>query len=244
MPPAAETVAIAASDGARLSAGWMRPATANGNCVAVLHGIGDSRVGSVGFAPLFLNAGYSVLLPDSRAHGASEGRFVTYGLFEKYDALAWVDWMRRAGCGKVYGLGESLGAAVLIQAAAVRPAFSAIVAECAFADLREAAVDRARGLAGPAAGLVVGAGMLYARFVDGLDFREVSPVRSIAVARTPILLIHGLDDFRTPPSNSERLAAANRSDPLWLVPHALHTGAAAAAPEEFRARVLAWFARH
>jgi len=243
-PPGADTVAIAASDGARMSAWWMRPANWNGNCVTVLHGIGDSRVGSAGFAPLFLNEGYAVLLPDSRAHGASEGRFVTYGLFEKYDTLSWADWMRRAGCGKVYALGESLGAAVLIQAAAVRPVFSAIVAECAFADLRETAEYRARFAAGPAAKFVVGSGMLYARFADGLDFTLVSPLRSIALARTPILLIHGLADSRTPPSNSERLAEANKSDPLWLVPNALHTGAAAAAPAEFRSRVLAWFAGH
>jgi hypothetical protein len=145
MPPGAETVEIAAADGARLSAWWMRPAVSNGNCVAVLHGIGDSRVGSAGFAPLFLNEGYSVLLPDSRGHGASGGRFVTYGLFEKYDALAWADWMRRAGCGKVYGSGESLGAAVLIQAAAVRPSIACAVWAVLLPGLLSAAACFTRG---------------------------------------------------------------------------------------------------
>jgi fermentation-respiration switch protein FrsA (DUF1100 family) len=112
----------------------------------VLHGIGDSRVGSAGFAPIFLQDGYSVLLPDSRGHGASEGKFVTYGLLEKHDTLAWAEWMRRAGCVKLYGLGESLGAAVLIQTVAIRPVFAAIVAECAFADLREIAEYRVRSM--------------------------------------------------------------------------------------------------
>ncbi len=221
----------------------MRPAAANGNCVMVLHGIADSRVGSAGFAPMFLEKGYAVLLPDSRGHGVSEGRFVTYGLQEKYDAIAWAEWMRRAGCRKVYGLGESLGAAVLIQAAAVRPAFAAIVAECPFADLREIAEYRVAA-AGPLAKAVVASGMLYARIVDGLDFSQVSPVRSIAATSTPFLLIHGLSDDRTPYSNSVRLAAANRANTLWLVPKAGHTGAASAAPEEFRRRVLGWFDAH
>lgn len=217
----------------------------------VLHGIGDSRVGSVGFAPIFLDQGYAVLVPDSRAHGASEGRFITYGQLEKYDVIAWTDWMRSTGCHKIYGLGESLGASVLIQAAAVQPAFAAIVAECAFADLRDTAEYRVRQMlrmpelvAVLVAKVVVGNGMLYADLVDGLSFREVSPLRSIAAAATPILLIHGLSDLRTPPYNSEKLARANPRNQLWLVPRALHTGAMAAEPHEFRRRVLGWFAEH
>ncbi len=88
-PQGAITIALAARDGVTLSAWWLRAPASNSNCVLVLHGVGDSRAGSAGFAPMFLEAGYSVLLPDSRAHGASGGQFVTYGLLEKYDALEW-----------------------------------------------------------------------------------------------------------------------------------------------------------
>jgi fermentation-respiration switch protein FrsA (DUF1100 family) len=213
----------------------------------VLHGIGDSRVGSAGFAPLFLREGYSVLAPDGRGHGTSEGAYVTYGLREKFDTVAWVEWMQRAGCGKVYGLGESLGAAVLIQAAGVRSVFAAIVAECAFADLRGIAAYRVGQMTRMplfVSRFVVGSAWLYARAADGFDFDQVSPVRMIVGTPTPILLIHGLSDTRTPPSNSEELARANSRNSLWLVPGAVHTGASAAAPEEFRERVLGWFAAH
>ena len=248
-PPNALTVSVAGSDHAKLSAWWFTAAKPNGNCVVVLHGIKDSRASSLRYAPMFLNEGYDVLLPDSRAHGASEGQFVTYGLLEKYDVLTWAEWMKRAGCGKLFGLGESLGASILIQAAAVQPAFSAIVAECPFADLRGAAEFRLRRmmriprlLAAPAAVAIVNSGEVYARWVDGLNLEEVSPVRVIGRESTPILLIHGLSDSRTPFSDSQQLAAANPRNALWLVPNARHTGAAEAAPEEFRTRVLGWFA--
>jgi len=213
----------------------------------VLHGIADSRVSSVGFAPMFLNEGYAVLAPDSRAHGASGGQFVTYGLLERYDVIAWAAWMKGAGCGKVYALGESLGASILIEAAAIQPAFVAIVAECPYADLREVAQYRVRRMTrAPAflAGIVVSSAMFYARWADGLNLSQVSPVSVIAHVSTPILLIHGLDDNLTPPYNSEELANANPRDPLWLVRNATHTGAAAAEPAEFQRRVLAWFAEH
>ena len=250
-PPNATEVSILAADQSTLRAWWLRPTKSNGNCVVVLHGIADSRVGSIGFAPMFLNEGYSVLLPDSRAHGASGGRLVTYGLLEKYDVIAWADWMKRTGCHNLYGLGESLGASILIQAAAVAPAFTAIVAESPYADLRETAEYRVRRMsrmpgfvAIPLAKAVVTSAVLYARWADGLDLRQVSPLSAIAHESTPILLIHGTKDFRTPASNSQRLASANPRNSLWLVPNAGHTGASAQAPEEFRGRVLGWFREH
>src|SRR5690242_13450487 len=70
-PPNALNVEVVANDNVRLVAWWLRPATPNGNCVIVLHGIADSRAGSAGFAPMFLTQGYGVLVPDSRAHGES-----------------------------------------------------------------------------------------------------------------------------------------------------------------------------
>jgi len=246
-PAGVVTVVVRARDGASLSAWWVQPSKPNGNCVAVLHGIADSRSSARGFAPLFLNEGYAVLLPDSRAHGASGGEYVTYGLLEKYDVIAWASWMKQAGCHKLYALGESLGASILIQSAGVQPVFSAIAAECPYADLREVAEYRVRQMGHVpefVARIVVETSLIYAEWVDGVDLRRVSPIESIAHASTPILLIHGLRDFRTPPWNSERLAHANPSASLWLVAYADHTGASSTEPVEFRRRVLAWFVEH
>lgn len=246
-PFGATNVVVRARDGVSLRAWWLEPGKSNGSCVMVLHGIADSRAGAAGFAPMFLEQGYRVLLPDSRAHGESGGEFITYGLLEKYDAIAWAHWLHAQGCRGIYGLGESLGGSILIQAASVAPVFRAIVAECPYADLREIGEYRVRGMA-PLPGLfakaVISSGLVYARFFDGLDLRQVSPVKTIAWTATPILLIHGLRDFRTPPSQSRELAAANPHDPLWLVPNAGHCGASAAAPVEFRRRVLGWFEDH
>ncbi len=203
----------------------------DGRCVILLHGIADRR--GAGFAPLFLEAGYSVLAPDSRAHGESGGADVTYGLLEKQDLLDWAAWSRSQGCVAIYTLSESLGAAVAIQSAEIEPALRAIVAECSFSDLPS-----------PLDAWVVHAGMLWARVRYGFDFRTVSPLTAIARTRTPILLIHGLADRQTPPAHSEAPARANRTAELWLVPGAGHTEAAQAAGPEFARRVLAWFARH
>lgn len=93
-PPNAGPVELTAKDNVTLRAWWLHPTTRNGNCIIVLHGIADSRAGSVNFAPMFLTQGYAVLVPDSRAHGESGGNFVTYGLLEKYDVIGWTGWMK------------------------------------------------------------------------------------------------------------------------------------------------------
>jgi len=197
---------------------------------------------------MFQSNNYSMLLPDSRAQGSSGGEFVTYGLLEKSDVVEWAHWLRREGCASIYGLGESLGASILIQAAAVEPAFAAIVAESPYADLKELANYRIvlmtrlpRLLASPLAAAVVNTNMVYARLRYGLRLDAVSPVADIARTATPILLIHGLQDSRTPAAHSRALARANPRAVLWLVPAAGHTGAFRAEPREFESRVVAWF---
>jgi len=246
------TVSMRASDGAALQAWFVTPRDKpRGRCVAVLHGIADSRIGAVGFAPMFLDDGYSVLLPDSRGHGLSGGEFVTYGLMEKRDVLNWVHRMRDEGCTAIYGLGESLGGSLLIQASALEPVFRAIVAECPFADLEAAAEVRVRRLlplpnwfSETASRVIVTSGMLYAKERFGLDFARVTPVNAMRQTKTPVLLIHGLEDDRTPFGHSQQLARANAAAALWLVPHAAHVHASSADPGGFRRRVLDWFARH
>jgi uncharacterized protein len=245
------TVMIPARDHAHLEASFITPKEPTDKCVLMVHGIAANRSAMKGFVPLFTAHGYKVLMPDDRAHGNSGGSIITYGLLEKYDAIDWVHWMRSEGCEKIYGFGESLGASILIQAAAVEPAFRAIVAECAYSDLRAASEDRVRKmagglpawLAGPLAKIMTESAILYTRVRFGADLSHISPVDDIAHTETPILLIHGLEDKRTPSWHSEVLAKANSRTGLWLVPGTGHSGASVTHRAEFNQRVMEWFAR-
>jgi alpha-beta hydrolase superfamily lysophospholipase len=107
-------VQISASDGAVLR-GWLfTPESSNGNVAMLLHGISDSRGGVMGLARLFVGNHYSVLAPDNRGHGESGG-LVTYGLRERDDVRRWVDWLETSEHPRnVFGMGESLGASVLL----------------------------------------------------------------------------------------------------------------------------------
>jgi alpha-beta hydrolase superfamily lysophospholipase len=125
--------------GRSCSAWSIRPRHDNGNAVILLHGLGDNRLGTTtGYAELLLSRGFSVLLPDSRAHGSSGGDLATFGLLETGDIHRWLDWLEKTDhpdC--IFGLGESMGAALLLQSLQAETRFCAVAAESSFASFRE-----------------------------------------------------------------------------------------------------------
>ena len=138
-----QDVSVTASDGSDLQGWFARPAKANDDSVILLHGAGDNRQGMTGFAELFLSNGFAVLVPDSRAHGESGGDFPTYRLKERDDVHVWFDWLAMQQHPKcIFGMGESMGAAVLLQSVEKERRFCAVVAESSFASFRHAGTCR------------------------------------------------------------------------------------------------------
>lgn len=238
------------SGGVTLRAWLVRPKHPNGAAVILLHGVADSRAGMSGHAYYLLRAGYTCLLPDSRGHGLSGGNLITYGVEERSDVAAWASFLiAEMHPSAVYGLGESMGAAILLQSLARGTPFRAVVAECPFSSFRAVAVDRLAGLSGiPAPWLfqpVVAAGFVYSNLRYGLHLEDASPLFALQQSNTPVLLIHGSQDRNIPPEHSRRLLAARPAETvLWEVEGARHVNALSVEPEQFPRVVLKWFAEH
>jgi uncharacterized protein len=244
-----EDASITTSDGAVLRAWEFHPHSGSGNAVIVFHGLGDNRLGMAGYAELFLAHGLVVLLPDARAHGVSGGALATFGLLERNDIRQWADFLAghdRPRC--IYGLGESMGAAELLQSLAAGVHFCAVVAESSFSNFREIAYDRMGQPfhLGPWVGRtvlrpLVEIAFLRARWKYGLDMNRASPEDAIAATTIPVLLIHGQVDSNIPVRHSRQMHALVPRVELWEVPGADHCGAMSTAPEEFERRVVEWF---
>jgi len=82
---------VVASDGVVLRGWRVAPPNPNGSWVLLFHGVADNRVGVVGQSEFLLRAGYSVIMMDARAHGASDGPIATYGWLERNDTRAVID---------------------------------------------------------------------------------------------------------------------------------------------------------
>lgn len=246
-----QAVTIAAADGVRLSAWYISQANER-DAVILLHGMSDNRAGMAGYAGLFLKDGYNVLMPDARAHGDSGGTLATYGLLERKDIERWFEWVQRTThphC--IYGFGESMGAAQLLQSVALDSHFCAVAAESSFATFREIAYDRVGQPLhlGPWFGRTilrptVETAFIYARLKYGLDIEKVSPEKAVEQSSVPVLLIHGVVDGNIPIRHAEMIKAHDPKVKLWEVPNADHCGASSAAPEQFESKVIGWFRAH
>lgn len=242
-----ETVQIRAADGALLEAWLFTPAHPNGSVAIVLHGVADTRMGILEHARFLLDAGYTVLTPDSRGHGASGGDVITYGVLEADDVHRWADLLlARPGVTRLYGMGQSMGAAILIQSLARERRFRAVVADCPYATFEEVAFDRmvqhgARLISFP----LVELGFLYTRARYGPNLWRASAADALRASRTPVLLIHGTADDNIPIRHSRELHAANPSGAeLWEVAGAGHVGSYGRDPAAYAGRVTRFFAAH
>ena len=240
---------ITTPDNVTLRAWIIRSHHPNGDDVLLLHGLGDNRIGMTGYAQLLLVHGFTVLLPDARAHGTSGGPIATYGLLERNDIHQWFEFLDAYDhplC--VFALGESMGAAQLLQSLDTHRHVCAVAAESPFASFREIAYDRMGQPfhLGPWVGRtilrpLVEVAFLRARWKYHLNMGEISPEDSVAATMVPVLLIHGQIDSNIPVRHSRAIHARNPNTELWEVPEADHCGAISAAPQEFERHLLTWF---
>jgi uncharacterized protein len=145
----------------------------------------------------------------------------------------------------VFGFGESLGGAILIQSLARGADFRAVVAESSCSSFQAVADERvARILPAPVAFVLVREGIFYIHMRYGVNLSDARPDIAIAHAHVPILLIHGLADKETSTTQSMQLAKINpQITKLWLVPGAKHTETYATAPKALEEKVLQWLAQ-
>jgi uncharacterized protein len=251
-----QLVSIHAADGIELRAWYSVPNHENGRAVILLHGIGDNRGGVAGYGQMFLQDGYRVLLPDSRAHGESGGELATYGLLESDDIHRWVSWLYDHGATCVNGLGESMGAALIVESLSAEPRFCAVIADSGFSTFRSVAYDREgyfigagrfgmERLFGKTVGLLPAeVGLHYTKWRYGVDLFKANPVDALKDSSVPVLLIHGDADINILPNHSLVLAQSNPKAQLWVVPGVQHCGAAGKMPKEFWSRVFGFFDQH
>ncbi len=245
-------VAIVAQDGATLRAWNIRQSHGNGNAVILLHGLANDRSGMTGYAELLLSHGFNVLVPDARAHGLSDGELATFGILESDDIHRWFDWLEKndhPDC--IFGLGESMGAAQLLQSLRSETRFCAAAAESSFASFREIGYDRIGQFFGTGPWLgrtvlrpIIEFAFIYSRLKYKLNFEQVSPENVVAATKIPVFLIHGQIDGNIPVRHSRLIASRNPSVTLWEVPNADHCGAMGEDPELFDEKLVGWFNSH
>lgn len=225
--------------------GWMVPGQQGRGAVLLLHGVRADRRQMLGRARFLHRLGYSVLLVDLPAHGASAGKHITYGLAEAEGARAALAYLaQELPAEKVGVIGVSLGAAALVLA---RPevAPAAVVLESMFPTIEEAVADRLKRYLGPLGGILSPLLLWQLPLRLGITPDQLRPIEAIAHLRSPVLITSGSADPLTTLTETRRIhAAAPAPEDLWVVDGAAHVDLYGFDPVAYEAKVSAFLARH
>lgn len=238
-----EEASFTTRDGFRVAA-WFIPGT-NRAALLLVHGMGGGKVSMLEHARVLSAAGYSLLLPDLRAHGQSDGDTID-GLHEANGLLAAVDYLRtrqEVDPERIGAVGISLGALTVLQAARQSTALKALVLEgmgpVCLADHGGRPKTLRRWLNYPINWITYTLGDFFANV-----HQEEGVMAALQrIAGRPVMLISA---GRGKEIYFNRLFHAAASEPKshWELPHAFHAMALIYEKKAYVEKVTGFFNRH
>lgn len=171
----------------------------NSKRVAVLcHGYTSGKMTMLGYGKILMDLGFTVVVYDHRNHGENDKCFTTMGYYEKYDLKTVIDWcFERFGSDiRVVTMGESMGAATVLNHLAIDDRPACTIADCGYSDLYELCCYITGHVYHLPAKIVIPVAMKLLKLRAGFDAKDVRPQDGSDKSDVPILFIHGdKDDF-------------------------------------------------
>lgn len=190
------------AQGSMLRANLLLPEKSNGMLIIACHGARSSGLGEFAFmADYFYNGGFTVLLPEHRGCGKSDGKFMGYGTHESKDTLLWLDYAKqRFPQLKIFLLGVSMGGAtVLMMSDKIKQGeVCGIISDCAYTSAWEEFKYQLKVSFHLPAFPILHICNLYCRLFAHYSFKDASPIDCVKNAKAPVLFIHGKDDDFVP----------------------------------------------
>ena len=239
-----EDVYITSFDGIKLHGTMFRCNPTSNRFIIGIHGFQSHAFDE--FAPhmaYYESKGFNILLVDDRGHGYSEGKYITMGVKDRLDCVAWAtSLVEKYGTHTQILLhGVSMGAATVLAASGeeqLPKQVIGIVADCGYTDVKEALLVQMKALFHVPSRLFVPICSWYASHKAGFSFSEGKPIEQVKKARAPIFIVHGEDDFIVPVSMAYKLYDACQSEKdLLIVKHASHAESIAVNPEDYHKKM-------
>lgn len=231
-----ESWMITSRDGLHLNARFL-PGTRSGIYAICCHGYRANAASSAGFARIFFELGCSVLMPDARAHGKSEGRYIGMGCPERYDLAEWIrEIIAHDPSAKIILFGVSMGAATVMNTIGQDLSANVICAieDCGYISAREIFLHQLKCRHLPR--FLLYAAAPYTRLLAGFSALSENLTRdALRNSRLPILMIHGAADHFVPPDHMRAAADACGSNARTIIfPGAKHAESILTDPFRYR----------
>ncbi len=207
-PPApnfpVEVWTLKSFDGLELKAKKFSPAENSNRWAVLIHGYGRDGTFAYDYAEEYLKRGWNVLIPDLRAAGESEGKFITMGALESQDVLNWTE--KIPADSKIILHGVSMGAATALMTAALEPKnLVAVVEDCGYTSAYEMFTAQLEKIFGLPEYPVMPCADIVCKFKTSIKISDAAPIDSVEKIKVPVLFIHGDADGLVPFEMMEKL---------------------------------------
>lgn len=234
---------VMSDDDLLLNAIYLPTSNSSDKIVILVHGYSSWSGSMASFAQYYRETlGYSVLIPDLRGHGKSEGSYIGFGWHDRKDILRWISLMiekHGSGC-QIVLHGISMGGATVLMTSGedLPDNVKCIISDCAYSSAEGILDYQMKRMFRLPKFPLLNMTSLISRIRAGYSIKEASALVQVEHAFIPILFIHGSEDLFVPTKMVYELYdAAATAKELLIIEGAAHGMSFWQDPASYRAKL-------
>lgn len=197
-----------------------------------LHGHNSCSISQMKYLNMFLNLGFNVFLPDHRRSGFSEGDSITFGHYEKYDVISWIDYLEKLdGNFKFYIFGESMGGATATMVTSLDSRINLLITYCAFYDMKNIFRGHIKNI--HFLNFIYPSIRIMSRIITKTNFNECKAGEAMKSVKVPTLIVHSEQDEVVILENAKMMLESNPQAKYYFFKDSIHARSMVAYPEKF-----------
>lgn len=200
-----EDITLKSFDGLNLTSTLIMNENPTNNFIVLVHGVSICYVGSLKYFDIFYKNGFNVLIVNQRRHGKSEGKYSTYGFYEKYDVNMWIEYLKsRFGNDIILGLhGESMGAGTVMETIPLNDSIKFVIEDCGYSNFHELIEFQiTHEYKNRLVRKILRPSLLFANFFmktkAKFSMKKIVPIDIVASTSLPMMFVHGKEDYFVP----------------------------------------------
>lgn len=200
-----EDITLKSFDGLNLTSTLIMNENPTNKFIVLVHGVSICYVGSLKYFDIFYKNGFNVLIVNQRRHGKSEGKYSTYGFYEKYDVNMWIEYLKsRFGNDIILGLhGESMGAGTVMETIPLNDSIKFVIEDCGYSNFHELiGFQITHAYKNRLVRKILRPSLIFANFFmktkAKFSMKKIVPIDIVSSTSLPMMFIHGKEDYFVP----------------------------------------------
>ncbi|EOU2003001.1 alpha/beta hydrolase, partial [Clostridium perfringens] len=200
-----EDITLKSFDGLNLTSTLIMNENPTNKFIVLVHGVSICYVGSLKYFDIFYRNGFNVLIVNQRRHGKSEGKYSTYGFYEKYDVNMWIEYLKsRFGNDIILGLhGESMGAGTVVETIPLNDSIKFVIEDCGYSNFHELiGFQITHAYKNRLVRKILRPSLIFANFFmktkAKFSMKKIVPIDIVSSTSLPMMFIHGKEDYFVP----------------------------------------------